>query len=458
MRTIWKIIGTLYFFCGFSLLFTINASAYIDPGTTMLLTQFIAGAVISMGIVFGVWRRKIVGFFKKSGDDYKTGKEGKPREKTDIKRFNETDKELVVYAESAGYYRYFERYIDYVLENSDITVHYVTSDIHDSVLSVEKPRFEAYFCSQRSLVSVLMKLNCKLMLMTMPELDIYHYKRSMVCKDIEYIYAHHGQNSFHSSMNKGALDNYDTIFCYSKNHNEEIRAAERIYGLKEKKLVNVGYGLLDTLIESFEAASAGEAPGKPQILIAPSWQKDNLLDYCLNPLLEELFALDAKVIIRPHPEYVKRYPARMVEIRDTYKQRIGEDFEIHSDITSNSVVYESDIVITDWSSIAQEFSFTTKRPSLFINTPMKVMNPEWEKIGIEPMDVWIRDRIGVSVDPDSLEGAADVVRDMLGSKEKYKGEIESIMAEYMYNLGHAGEAGGKYLIEQVYSRREDVNG
>lgn len=457
MKIIHKFAAIIYFTCCFAAFFQIKASAYIDPGTTMMITQLVAGAFISLGVVFGIWRRKIIGFFKKTGDNRRVQKEEKPREKKDIERFNDAEKELVVYAESASYYRYFERYLNYILENSGITIHYLTSDIKDPVFEIENPRFEAYFCSARSLVSVLMKLSCKVMLMTMPDLETFHYKRSLVDKNIEYIYAHHGQNSFHSSMSKTALDNYDTIFCYSKNHNEEIRAAERVYGLKEKKLVNVGYGLLDTLTEKYEAMTVADKahktePVKPQILIAPSWQKDNLLDFCLNPLMEELFTLDAKIIIRPHPEYIKRYPARMTEIKETYKEKLSENFEIHSDITSNSVVYESDVVITDWSSIAQEFSFATKKPSLFINTPMKVMNPEWEKLGIEPMDIWIRSRIGASLDPEALGGAADAVRGMLKNKDKYRDDIEKIIAEYMYNPGHAGEAGGKYIIEQITAR------
>jgi len=43
---------------------TMLTSAYIDPATTAMLTQIIAGAVITLGVVFGVFRRKIVMFFK----------------------------------------------------------------------------------------------------------------------------------------------------------------------------------------------------------------------------------------------------------------------------------------------------------------------------------------------------------------------------------------------------------
>jgi hypothetical protein len=45
-------------------LLTTTASAYIDPATTAMLTQIIAGVFITLGVVFGVFRRKIILFFK----------------------------------------------------------------------------------------------------------------------------------------------------------------------------------------------------------------------------------------------------------------------------------------------------------------------------------------------------------------------------------------------------------
>ena len=64
MKTIWRIVGTVYFLFFLSMYLTIPASAYIDPATTAMLTQVIAGVAITIGVVFGVFRRKIIMFFK----------------------------------------------------------------------------------------------------------------------------------------------------------------------------------------------------------------------------------------------------------------------------------------------------------------------------------------------------------------------------------------------------------
>ena len=137
-----------------------------------------------------------------------------------------------------------------------------------------------------------------------------------------------------------------------------------------------------------------------------------------------------------------------------YADKIGKNFEVQTDFSSNSTVYNSDIVITDWSSIAQEFSLTTKKPTLFINTPMKVMNPEWQKIGIEPMDIWIRDKIGVSVDIDKLDNINIIIEEMLNNKDKYKANIEDLLDNCLYNKGHAAEVGGRYIIKQVSKTKD----
>ena len=59
-----RVITFILTFTGVSLILTTTASAYIDPATTAMLTQIIAGVFITLGVVFGVFRRKIVLFFK----------------------------------------------------------------------------------------------------------------------------------------------------------------------------------------------------------------------------------------------------------------------------------------------------------------------------------------------------------------------------------------------------------
>ena len=105
----------------------------------------------------------------------------------------------------------------------------------------------------------------------------YHLKRSYIRKDIEYIYMFHYPLSTHMVLNTGALDHYDTVFCVGEFQFAEIRKAEEIYGLPEKKLISAGYGQLEQLYAGYQAMEKTQR-SRPKILIAPSWQEAVLID------------------------------------------------------------------------------------------------------------------------------------------------------------------------------------
>ena len=41
------------------------------------------------------------------------------------------------------------------------------------------------------------------------------------------------------------------------------------------------------------------------VLIAPSWQKDNIVDLCLDEILDNIKDEKYKIIVRPHPQHVR---------------------------------------------------------------------------------------------------------------------------------------------------------
>jgi YidC/Oxa1 family membrane protein insertase len=170
-------------------------------------------------------------------------------------------------------------------------------------------------------------------------------------------------------------------------------------------------------------------------------------------VIEQLAGKGYKIIIRPHPEYTKRFPGRIKSIVDRHSDLINDDFSFELDFMSNETIYQSDLVITDWSNIAFEFSFCTKLPTISINTAMKVMNPEYKRIGIEPINITLRDVMGVSVDPDRLGELHSIVEAVLADKDKYRDRISAVMSDYVYYPGRSGEAGGKYIISRLGMRQ-----
>ena len=78
------------------------------------------------------------------------------------------------------------------------------------------------------------------------------------------------------------------------------------------------------------------------------------------------------------PQHVRHMPEKMEGLKERYKD--DTDIEIQTDFSSNSTVFEADLMITDWSGIAYEYAYTTCKPVLFIDTPMKIMNPEYKRL------------------------------------------------------------------------------
>jgi YidC/Oxa1 family membrane protein insertase len=377
----------------------------------------------------------------------------KLRENEDVKRFFSIDnKRLVFYSEASGFYKYFQPFIEYILDNSDIDIYYVTSDTNDQVFGIAREHFHTFYCGPMGFITLAMKLDSDIAVMTLPDLDKYHIKRSIVKKDIDYIYIDHGMGSYHLCLREGALDRFDTIFCYGKNHNEEVRATEKYYGLPEKKLVNVGFPLIDKLTEDYKKIQNVKNE-KPQILIAPSWQKDNLGELCLQEIIRSLSGNGYEITFRPHPEFVKRFAGKMKQITEFCAQ--FDDVTVQTDFSSNSTVYTSDVVITDWSSIGLEFSLATKKPTVFVNTPIKVMNPNYKKIGIEPMELWSRSKVGESIDVDKVSEINLLIETLLANPQKYKSQIEDILTNHMYNLGNTARVGGEYIIAKVNEKNAE---
>lgn len=98
-----------------------------------------------------------------------------------------------------------------------------------------------------------------------------------------------------------------------------------------------------------------------------------------------------------------------------------------------------------------QYSFTTGRPTVFVDTPMKVGNPDWRDIGLEPTDISLRNQIGRSVAVDQIGSLGEVARSMVARPEHWRRVIEDVYDGFVFNHGHGGEVAGRYLLDAVLS-------
>ncbi len=419
------------------------------------------------------------------------------REKRDYLRFYYIrDKHIVFYSEGGGFYKYFKGAINWLLEHCDVTIHYVTNDPNDNIFELAKKtaRIQPYYIGKKRAISFMMKMDADVVASTLVDLDNYYIKRSYVRRDVFYVFMPHHMTSMHLVVPKESFDHYDALLCAGPHQVREIRQEEKLYNLPKKELVECGYDLLDADIFDLQQKNVdaqqkdaahlnnGEHPTRvsgntkhsannngehhtsnkdkrPSVLIAPSWQDDNILDLCIDELLEELLDNSWRIIVRPHPEYVKRYRARWDAICVRQKEAHKESFAkgelvFEEDFSSNETVFSADLLITDWSSIFCEYSFSTLRPCIFIDTPMKIRNPDWQELDMQPVDLSWRNELGVSFAPDKLIGLGSAAQKMINDASSWEQKIANVREESIFNLGHSAEIAGKYLLDKILEKQK----
>lgn len=382
-------------------------------------------------------------------------KEDIAREKADYKRFLKAGhKQVVFYSEKNGFYKYFKDVIEYILAKTDIEIHYITSDPKDEVFKLESSSFHVYYIAENKMIVLMMKMETDIMVMTTPDLQNFQLKRSYVDKNIEYIYLPHDVNSSNLTFHKNALDYFDTIFTSGPKNKAEIAERESKFEVPIKKnLIEWGSSVIDNMKTNYEKIMAEDngssKNAKPTILVAPSWQEANILDSCIEQILDSLDTEKYDVTVRPHPQYVRHFEAKIDALAAKYS---GRGIVFQKDFSSNKTVYTADMLITDWSSIAYEYAFSTLKPVLFINTPMKIVNPDYKELETVPIDIEARDQVGISLAEEDAGKACDAVERLFNEDRFTKESMATLRDKYIYNVGSSGVVGGKYIINRLIER------
>ncbi|MBN1671914.1 MAG: hypothetical protein JXR37_12820 [Kiritimatiellae bacterium] len=353
------------------------------------------------------------------------------------------DREIVFYAEDIASYAFFEGLIDDLTQRQGLKVCYVTSAANDPILARKRPDILPFYI--KSLLAFFtVSLNSRVLIMTMPDLHRFHVRRSE--RGTHHIYMFHNIGSSFPVIRYGALFHYDTIFCVGPHHNEEIRRQEEIYGLPRKALVNFGYYRVEKVhgeYAAWTAAASRERAARATVLVGPSWGDTSLLNLCGMELVDALLRHGYRTVVRPHPMTRRKSPHVLDRLHAAFAGR--ENYVFADDIASTEAVLGSDLLISDWSGFAYEYAFGTGRPVLFIDVPQKIVNERYRDLGIEPIDVGIRHKIGRVLPPDRLDEIDRVISEMLDQKDAYVSRITEARDAYIYNFGSSSRVGGEYI-------------
>jgi hypothetical protein len=360
-----------------------------------------------------------------------------------VKKLLQQKQQVVFYAESRHYYRYFERLIIDLLA-SGTEIYYITSDAGDPLLKNIPAKMKVVYVKWM-LGFLFSKIRTDVMIMTMPDLGNFLFKRSAGTGT--YVYIFHAAVSTHQQYRRDAFFNYDAIFCTGNYQYNEIRKAEEVNGLKSKSLIGYGYPLFDELKREARV-SKKDNTDMSTILVAPSWFEGCIFDTCIEELLRQLSNLPYNVVLRSHPEYEKRNRKNFLKIKKMLAKHPAMRIDNEHDVIKS--LPKADILITDRSGIAFEFAFGVGRPVLFIDTPLKEINPRWKELPcIDPIENRLRDQLGVSVSPEKLNEIPEKIKELKILQNGFAGKMEQLGKDIFFNADESYQKAVDYILKKL---------
>jgi len=366
-----------------------------------------------------------------------------------FKALSESARAIIFYAEDAATFMYFQPILEELTKVLGRTVCYLTSNFDDPVLKSKNDKIKAFYIGSGAIRNFLFaSLRADVMVMTMPDLQTFHIKRS-ITHPVHYVYVFHSMVSAHLTDRKGAFDHYDTILCVGPYHIEEIRATESAYGLKPKNLIEHGYGILDALLEEASLRKQKKPAGmaeKKHILVAPSWGKRGLLETRMGVELSEiLLGAGYRVTVRPHPTTILKQPQVIKNLDNKF--RGNHNFVLETDIRSHDSFFDAHCMISDWSGAALEYAFALENPVIFIDTPLKIRNPHFRDIPCEPLEIKIRNEIGKIVSIDQLGEIPKKIESLYADIDNFRERVRKIRARTIFNVGKSGMVAAHHIAK-----------
>jgi YidC/Oxa1 family membrane protein insertase len=181
--------------------------------------------------------------------------------------------------------------------------------------------------------------------------------------------------------------------------------------------------------------------------MAPTWGGSSLIEQPLGrELLEILVGAGYQTTLRLHPMTVRRLPDLIGSIRRS--MQLQPLFTLEQDMSAVDSWIRSDLMISDWSGAATEYAFALGKPVLYVDTPPKIMNAEWHRLGIGSFEDAIRREIGRVVDPLRIETVPDVIEELACDSASAQAHALEARGRHVFNIGASASEGARYLTSR----------
>ena len=376
----------------------------------------------------------------------------------DLRKLLKSGVRIAFYSEGNAYRGFLEPVVEELTTGLNIKICYMTSDPADIFLQNPPTNVNPVYIGWGSaMIFAFQTLRFDVLVMTMPDLNLFHIKRSFY--PVHYIYLQHSLVSSHMVYRTGAFDHFDSIFCSGPHQIAEIREWEFINGLKAKKLYRHGYAPIETVMRGFKSYLS-LSPSSPllkkshRVLIAPSWGPEGIIDKGASPLIESILNAGHHVVLRIHPQSMKTSFTKIRELKKTFMSH--SNFKFDPDTSMYESLYDADVLVSDWSGIALEYGLGLERPVIFIDVPRKVNNSRYTELKNVPFEVVVREQLGVVLSLNKLDKAADLVTLLTNDKNRFAKKARNLRDKHVFNLGKSAKIGAT-LIRQIAEKQRNID-
>ncbi|MFW2404067.1 MAG: CDP-glycerol--glycerophosphate glycerophosphotransferase [Gammaproteobacteria bacterium] len=367
-----------------------------------------------------------------------------------FKRLPPADRNLVVFSESRQDWHHHAEIIGELTGRLGRKLCYVASDPEDPGLRQDDPNILP-FCIGDGFFRILFfqTLQADVMLTQLLDLQNKDLKRSV--HPVHYVFMFHSLVSSHMADHDDSLDHYDTILCAGPHHEREIRKRESMLGLPAKRLLPHGYARVEQLMDERRDPPAIASEGNIHVLLAPSWGDQTILNLFGDELVGVLLDAGFRVTLRPHFQTRWNTPDVIDAIIARYRD--NPRFGVVEEMAESDSLFDSHIMITDWSGAGMDYGFGLEKPVLYFDVPPKSRNDTWQALEIEPIESFIRDRIGAVLAPDRVGDAPSVIRELLADPEQFRRDVQQLRNEWVFNVGSSPAAAADAVAKIADERR-----
>jgi hypothetical protein len=364
-----------------------------------------------------------------------------------FKRLPRSERRLVVYAESGQDWHHYASIIRHLTETHGQKLCYVSSDAQDPGLAQDNPAILPFDIGNGFFrILFFQVLEADVMLTQLLDLDNLDVKRSV--HPVHYIYMFHSLISTHMADRADSFDHYESILCAGPHQMAEIRKRESIHGLKPKQLFEHGYERLEQLMaERREPPEIITSPQDIHVLLAPSWGDETILNVCGLELTGVLLEAGFRLTLRPHFQTRWKTP----KVLDAIVARHGDHpaFTLVEQMGESDSLFDSHLMITDWSGAGMDYGMGLEKPVLYIDVPPKSRNETWRELELEPFESFVREKIGAVLSPADLADAPQTIHALLENPQKFRQQVQALRRDWVFNLGSSAQAGAAAVAKVV---------